>query len=110
MTTRKAPPADPANAPADPVVDLYSGEFGDTLNGFDEVAIVGAFGKSLDQLGQEGGMMGVRSLVFAHRRREGDKDRDAKKYAMDLPRAEVAAYFAGLGNRPDETDDAEGKG
>ena len=92
-----------------PVVDMFSAEFGDTLTGFDEVAIAGAFGKTLDAMGEDGGMMGVRALVFVHRRREGDKDGAAKKFAMDLPRGEVAAYFAGLGPRPDEGDEAEGK-
>jgi hypothetical protein len=28
---------------------------------------------------------------------------------MDLTRGDVAGYFAGLGNRPDESDDQEGK-
>lgn len=103
MTT-KTPPAKPA-----PIVDLYSGEFGDTLTGFDEVAIGKAFGANLDTLAAQGGLTGVRALIFVHRRREGDDDKTAKAFAMDSTRAEVAAYFAGLGMPPMESDEDEGK-
>lgn len=101
MTTAKPAPAH--------VVDLYSAEFGDSLDGFEEQAIGKAFGASIDDLGAQGGMIGVRALVFAHRRREGDKDREAKDYALTLTRGEVTAYFAGLGNRPMPDEEEEGK-
>lgn len=104
MTTTTKTKAKPA-----PVVDLYSGEFGDTLTGFDEVAIGKAFGATLDELAARGGLAGVRALIFVHRRREGDDDKAAKVYAMDATRSEVAAYFAGLGMPDVESDEDEGK-
>lgn len=104
MTTTRKPPAPPAH-----VVDLYSGEFGDTLTGFDEVAIGKAFGLHLDGLAAQGGLVGVRALMFVHRRREGDDDKAAKAFAMDATRSEVANYFAGLGMPEVESDEDEGK-
>ena len=103
MTTTATP--DPT-----PACDLWSAEFGDTLTGFEEKFIVDAFGRSIDALGAEGGLYGIRALVFAHRVRNGDKTRAAKQYALDLTRAEVAGYFAGIGSPPDgESPDTEGK-
>jgi hypothetical protein len=94
----------------EPVVDAYSAEFGDGVNGFEEKFIAEAFGKSLDTLGAEGDLMAIRALVFVHRLREGDKNRAAKDYALNLTRREVAAYFLGLGERPDGEAGDEGKG
>lgn len=103
-TTRTKAKAKPA-----PVVDMFSGEFGDTLTGFDEVAIAKAYGANLDVLAAQGGLAGVRALIFVHRRREGDDDKAAKVFAMDATRAEVASYFAGLGMPEVESDEDEGK-
>lgn len=93
---------------AKPTVDQWSGEFGDSLTGHEEILIRKGFGQTIDQLGAEGGMTGLRALIFAHKLRGGMKTRDAKDYALGLTRAEVAAYFAGIGNRPDG-DDSEGE-
>lgn len=92
-----------------PVVDLWSGQFGDTLVGDEENNITMAFGKNLDTMAAAGGMMGVRALIFTHRKREGDNAKTAKTYAMDLTRLEVSNYFAGLGMPPIESDADEGK-
>lgn len=89
-------------------VDLYSAEFGDDLTGYEEKEIVKAFGRSIDQLG-EAGYEGIRALIFAHRMREGDTAKVAKDAAMKLKRHEVIDYFEGLGNRPVESDETEGK-
>lgn len=108
MTTTEAEkPAETRKTPA--VVDMFSGEFGDTLTGFDEVAVGKAFGANLDALAARGGLEAVRALVFVHRRREGDDDKAAKKYAQEATRREVADYFAGLGMPPLEGAEAEGK-
>ena len=60
--TRKATPAEPEH-----VVDLWSGQYGDSLTGFDEVAIAKAFGANLDTLAAKGGLEAVRALIFVHR-------------------------------------------
>jgi hypothetical protein len=88
---------------------MYSGEFGDTLTGFDEVAIGKAFGANLDALAARGGLDAVRALVFTHRRREGDDDKTAKKFAQEATRRQVADYFTGLGMPALEGAEAEGK-
>ena len=102
--TRKATPAEPEH-----VVDLWSGQYGDSLTGFDEVAIAKAFGANLDTLAAKGGLEAVRALIFVHRRREGDNDKVAKAFALEATRREVADYFAGLGMPPVEGPDHEGK-
>lgn len=94
-------------APA--VVDQWSGEFGDTLTGVEELALGKAFGANLDTLASRGVMETVRALIFVHRRREGDSDKAAKQHALDLTRREAGDYFLGLGMPPLEGDDAEGK-
>lgn len=106
-TTTEAAATDHRQAPS--VVDMWSGEYGDTLTGFDEVAIGKAFGANLDALAARGGLDAVRALVFTHRRREGDDDKAAKKFALEATRREVADYFAGLGMPTMPRPEAEGK-
>jgi len=66
-------------------------EIAGSLTGFDEIAIEKAFGAPPNELGQ---LRTVRSLIFTHRRREGDNDIQAYNAAMELPITEVGDYFA----------------
>lgn len=111
MTTTTPASADPNNphrkAPA--TVDMWSGEFGDTLTGDEEVDLGKAFGTNLDGLSTRGVIDIVRGLIFVHRMREGDDAKTAKKHALALTRREAADYFTGLGVPTLEGAEAEGK-
>lgn len=99
-----------ATREAAPIVpDMWSGQYGDSLTGFDELAITKAFGANLDDLAASGGLASVRALVFVHRRREGDSDKEAKAYALEATRREVADYFAGLGMPAMESEATRGE-
>lgn len=75
-------------------------ELADSLTGFDEIAIKKAFGVPFAALApNEKGVGGdvfqfLRSLVFTHRRREGDNDTTAYNAAQALTTSEVNDYFA----------------
>jgi hypothetical protein len=62
-------------------------EIVDSVNGFDEVAIIRAFGQPLDTLT---GTLTLRALVFLVERRGGMKDIDAYQSVM-APRSDVIA-------------------
>lgn len=68
-----------------------------TLNGFDELAIAKQFGTQIHQLHpDEGGspFVFLRALAFIDIRRNGVKDADAYKQAMELSVADANGYFA----------------
>jgi len=75
-------------------------ELSDSLTGFDEIAIKKAFGVPFAALapnekGQGGDVFQfLRTLVFVHRRREGDTDVTAYNAAQGMTTGEVNAYFA----------------
>jgi hypothetical protein len=75
-------------------------ELADSLTGFDEIAIKKAFGVPFSALAPnekgEGGdvFQFLRSLVFVHRRREGENDVTAYNAAQNLTTSEVNTYFA----------------
>lgn len=75
-------------------------ELADSLTGFDEIAIKKAFGVPFSALApNEQGLGGdvfqfLRSLIFVHRRREGENDVTAYNTAQSLKTGEVNAYFA----------------
>lgn len=75
-------------------------ELADSLTGFDEIAIKKAFGAPFASLapnekGQGGDVFQfLRSLVFVHRRREGETDVTAYNSAQAMTTSEVNGYFA----------------
>lgn len=75
-------------------------ELADSLTGFDEIAIKKAFGVPFSALApNEKGVGGdifqfLRSLIFVHRRREGDNDVTAYNAAQAMTTGEVNGYFA----------------
>jgi hypothetical protein len=110
MTASKTPPAEEAPSYT---VPGSTAEYGDGLTGFEEIAITSAFGAPIAQLGDRDPMLGIRALIFCHRRREGEKDKPAKDYAMGLTRLEASRYFEHIGAAPDldpdDPDTPEGK-
>ncbi len=100
--TKTTPPA--------PVCDLPADQFFETLTGFDEVAITAKFSTTVTNLignkkhPAHDPLRGGRALVFVHRRRGGDKDPDAYKYAMGLSIRQVQDYFA---PEPEAEDDED---
>jgi hypothetical protein len=73
----------PPDAEAAPKIDPQ--EMVDSVTGFDEMAIIRAFGQPLDSLT---GTLTLRALVFLVERRGGMKDIDAYQSVM-APRADV---------------------
>lgn len=68
-------------------------EMVDSLTGFDEIAVEQAFGNDVISMLQKNPTMGGRALVFIAKRRDGMKDPDARKAAMEMRLGEVQAYF-----------------
>lgn len=83
-----------------PDCDQTVQDLADSLTGFDEIAIKKAFGVPFSTLAPnekgEGGdaFQFLRSLVFVHRRREGDNDVTAYNTAQGMTTHEVNGYFA----------------
>ena len=80
-----------------PQTDLTASEVAQSINGFDEIAIVNAFGfdpADLDQDKTSDQFRLLRSLVFIDRRRKGDKHREALDYALGVLRTDLPKYFA----------------
>lgn len=75
------------------VTDITASDMFLSLNGFDELAVAKAFGSDVAEL-REAPMRFMRALAFIHRRREGDKDAEAYKAAMNLTIEEAGNYFA----------------
>lgn len=64
-----------------------------SINGFDEIAIAAHFGARLTTL-QEDAYSFLRALVFVDKRRDGLKDNEAYKAAMEVTIGELGEYFA----------------
>jgi hypothetical protein len=75
-------------------------EYAKTLTGFDELAIERVFKRPLEKLPS---VVGVRALLFVRLRREGAKDTDAYKTAMNLTLGRLEDLF----ERPTEDDEEE---
>ena len=76
--------------------DLNASDFGDTLTGYDEIAIAQRFGRTITEmtLGSDF-MMSTRALIFVAKRREdGATDDDAWTASMELPMKGVREFFA----------------
>lgn len=78
-----------------------------TLNGFDEIAISKAFGQDIAVLQRTVPLTYHRALVFALKRREGLKDPDAKKAALELTIRELDDFFDADAPDADLTEDAD---
>lgn len=104
MTTK------PNDAPA-PVCELTSEEMVESLTGYEEIAIAKAFGSEVFDLAEHRPMTFLRACVFAHERRTGKNDADAKKAAMDLSIKATQEYFTEEPDEvmPDEPASAVGK-
>lgn len=64
-----------------------------SLNGFDEIAIAQRFGEEWTALHEKRSYRFIRALIFVEERRNGSKDADAFKTAMNLTTLEVGEYF-----------------
>jgi hypothetical protein len=71
------PPMDPRTYPA-------------TLTGFDEIALVKAFGSAIEDLSAT---MASRAMLFTYRRRLGDDDRTAYETAMNITLHDLEPCF-----------------
>lgn len=98
MTTTK-PSAKAKPEPGEPDSELSGEEMFEDLNGFEEIAIARAFGTEITTLAETKPITMLRALVFAHKRRGGATDADAKKAAMELSIKAVQEYFT---EEPDE--------
>lgn len=67
-------------------------ELASSLNGFEELAIVKAFGFQMQEFDSHG-TMGARALLFIAKKREGAKDSEAYKAAMTVPQKELMELF-----------------
>lgn len=75
-------------------------EAAQSLTGFEEQAIVKAFGRTIETLATESLAAMGRALVFVLEKRDGGKsDKDAKQVAMEMSRSALNDYF------PDAPDD-----
>lgn len=79
-------------------------EFIDTLTGFEEIAIKGAFGEKPAELGAHDRTGVVRSLFFVAKKREGLKDNEAKHAALAATIGEVQAIFSDDDDEPTPDD------
>lgn len=73
-----------------PVSKISLDELTDSLTGYDELAVEQAFGADIYDLGS---IRQIRAGIFCHRRRQGDKHDEAKKFAMGLTVRAVLDYF-----------------
>lgn len=90
-------------------VEQTATEFFETLNGFDEIAIAKHFGKPPVELTDTDKMAFARALIFVAKRREGMKDGEAYKAAMETTIGEANGYFAEDDDEPDFPTTASGK-
>ena len=69
-------------------------EMFESLNGFDEIAIAKAFGRSVQTLAREDEITFLRALTFVDFRRNGRTDAEAHTDAMNLTIGMLNDYFA----------------
>lgn len=74
--------------------DLTANGMFESLNGFDEIAIKKEFRFDVYTLAKEDKAAFMRALIFVDQRRDGLKDSEAYKAAMDLPQSRAVEYFA----------------
>lgn len=86
-------------------VSLSMEEAVESLTGFDEIAIEGAFGADVTTLLTEKPTKAARALLFVMKRREGMKDPEARKAVMEMRLGDVQSYFID----EDDEDEAAGK-
>lgn len=67
-------------------------ELAESLNGWEELAVVKAFGFTIDDFENQG-TLGIRALAFIEFKREGAKDPAAHKAAMDLSVRELVDRY-----------------
>lgn len=80
-----------------PQTDQTPSEVAKSMDGFDEIAVVKAFGfdpADLDQEKSSDSFRLLRVLIFIDRRRKGDKDTAAYAHALGVLRADLPRYFA----------------
>lgn len=91
------------NTPTDAPKQYDFEAIGRTINGFEEMAIERAFGKSFRHLGD--GTLAARAILFVQWCREGVKDKDAYRNAMLLGIEELESMFSNPEPEADEEDD-----
>lgn len=99
----------PATEAAAEVITAADREIGpqamyESLNGFDEIAVAKAFGAVITAFAETDPMKFGRALMFVDLRRQGFKDTDAYKRAMNSTNAETNEYFA---DDPEDVDPAD---
>ncbi len=86
-------------------------EVGDSLTGFDEIAIEKHLGYDIYAVVGVQPAKYRRALIFVHLRQQGTSDVDAKKAALNLPIGAAWDYFAESEEvNPEEPDTDAGKG
>lgn len=96
--------------------DLTLSEMGDSLTGFDEIAVTTHLGYDVYDVAATGTVGGsvrfARALIFIHQTRAGLAAPDAKKAALTMSGAAVNGYFATDPEEldADDPDTAVGKG
>lgn len=83
---------------------LTSDEVYFTLTGFEEQAISKEFAESPLILSRQDRLRWLRAMAFVVMKRDGQKDKDAFKAAMEMPLGEIVKFF----NQAEQSD--EGKG
>lgn len=84
-------------------------EMGESLTGFEEIAISAHFNHTLSHLLEHNPTMGLRALIFTDVHRQGETNvQQSKTAAMELPLSAVMAYFADVEGDGDlDPDDPE---
>lgn len=85
------------------------GDFGDSLTGFDEIAIAQRFGRTITEMTSDFSMF-TRALIFVAKRRDGANDEEAWTGAMELAFLDVSTFFAEATPAEDEAEDAGDSG
>ena len=67
-------------------------ELAESLNGWEEIAVVKAFGFTIDDFENQG-TLGIRALAFVELKREGQKDAAAHQAAMDLSIRDLVSRY-----------------
>lgn len=76
-------------------------DLAESLNGWEEIAVQKMFGFSIDSF-EDQGTLGIRALVFVEFKREGMKDPQAHKAALDLTMRELIDRYPEMAEDNDE--------